>query len=264
MSDAVNHWFDDQCARAFWDQKKALPYQELLRDTAAWLEPRPGEHWLDLGSGGGQLTAQLWRLSAGQLGRVVALDCAAANAQAIERLRTRLSPRPAPDQMLFRKADFSVGLPEFATASCDGIVSGLAISYAESRDPQTGRYTDAAYNRLLAEIARVLKPGGRLVFSVNVPDPRFWQIFWQSLRRGLRIAHALRLLRNTWQMQRYGSWLKREARKGRFHFLPLEELIRRLQTAGFGSIEHRLSYARQAYLLRAWKEAVPASCRKSA
>jgi ubiquinone/menaquinone biosynthesis C-methylase UbiE len=75
-----NHWFDDRCARAFWDQRQALPYRELLRDTAAWLDPRPGEHWLDLGCGCGQLTAQLWQRSGGGLARVVAVDCAAASA----------------------------------------------------------------------------------------------------------------------------------------------------------------------------------------
>ena len=48
MRDQVNHWFDDRCAEAFWDQKQALPYQDLLRHTVAWLEPQPGEHWLDI------------------------------------------------------------------------------------------------------------------------------------------------------------------------------------------------------------------------
>ena len=29
----TNHWLDESCARAFWDQHKAAPYQELLHDT---------------------------------------------------------------------------------------------------------------------------------------------------------------------------------------------------------------------------------------
>src|SRR5947209_8173602 len=204
----TNHWFDDSCARAFWDQRRALPYRELLRDTAAWLEPRPGESWLDLGCGGGQLSAQLWQLSGGRLARIVASDCAAANAEAIERLRRKLTPPPTPEQFVFRVGDFSAGLPDLATASFDGIVSGLALSYAESRDPVTGHYNDASFTRLLTEVQRVLKPTGRLVFSINVPEPNFWAIFWRSLRPGVRVAHAGRLLRNIWKMQRYGRWLK--------------------------------------------------------
>jgi ubiquinone/menaquinone biosynthesis C-methylase UbiE len=257
-ADSTNRWFDEGCARAFWDQRQALPYQDLLRDTAAWLDPRPGQTWLDLGCGGGQLTALLWTLSAGQLGRIVAMDCAAVNAQPLARLQERLTPRPGPGQIVFRAADFSHGLPDLASNSFDGVVSGLAISYAESRDPVTGRYTDTAYNRLLAELFRVLKPEGRLVFSVNVPEPRFWRIFWRSLRRGLRISHAGRLLLNLWRMQRHGRWLKREARRGRFHFLPVSEVLGRLARVGFEAAEHRLSYAEQAYVFRVRKAAVAA------
>jgi len=253
----TNHWFDDRCARAFWDQRQALPYRELLRDTAAWLDPGPGETWLDLGCGGGQLSAQLWKQSEARLARIVAADCAAANADAIEKLRGKLDPPPGRDQLVFRQADFSDGLSYLATASFDGIVSGLALSYAESRDPVTGQYNDTAFNTLLGELSRVLKPEGRLVFSINVPEPNFWAIFWRSLRRGLHVAHAGRLLLNIWRMQRYGRWLKREARKGRFHFLPVEDLLSRLKTVGFEKLEWRLSYAKQAYIIRARKASVP-------
>ena len=154
MSDTVNHWFEGRCAQAFWDQKQALPYQDLLRDTGAWLDPRPGEHWLDLGCGGGQLAAQLWRLSGGRVGRILALDCAAVNEGAIARWRSRLSPSPAPDQFLFRAADFSVGLPELQANSCDGVVSGLAVSYAESRDPQDQAATPTPHTTVSCQKSR--------------------------------------------------------------------------------------------------------------
>jgi ubiquinone/menaquinone biosynthesis C-methylase UbiE len=254
-----NHWFDESCARAFWDQRHAVPYQELLRDTVAWLAPRPGERWLDLGCGCGQLTTQLWQQSAGRLAQVVAFDCASVNAEAIDRLRSTLAPTPAEGQLMFQTGNFSDGLPTLPSATFDGIVSGLAISYAESRD-ETGRWTDAAYNRVLAEAYRVLRPGGRLVFSVNVPSPRFWRILWRSLWKGLRTAHLGRVLLNALKMQRYGSWLKREAARGRFHYLPLEGVLARLEAAGFVGLEHRRSYAGQAFIFRAHKAALP-SCR---
>src|SRR5262249_45356903 len=60
-----NYWPDTKCAKAFWSQHTLPPYQQLLSDTSAWLDPRPGERWLDLGCGSGQLTRALWRQSGG-------------------------------------------------------------------------------------------------------------------------------------------------------------------------------------------------------
>jgi hypothetical protein len=56
-------------------------------------------------------------------------------------------------------------------------------------------------------------------------------------------------------MQRYGDWLKREARRGRFHFLPLPQVAQMLERAGFRDFRARLSYADQAYLISAYKPA---------
>src|SRR5581483_5639506 len=56
----VNYWYDKRCARAYWTQGDLGPYRELYRHTADWLDPAPGEHWLDLGCGMGRLTRLLW------------------------------------------------------------------------------------------------------------------------------------------------------------------------------------------------------------
>jgi ubiquinone/menaquinone biosynthesis C-methylase UbiE len=249
----TNYWLDERCARAFWDQHLAPPYQDLLRDTARWLEAEPGEHWLDLGCGAGHLTAALWQQTDGQLAEVVALDCSPANAGKVDKLRRHLITVPGPDRLRFTIGNFSDGLPQFADNRFDGVVSGLAISYAEWRDPTTGQYTDFAYNRLLAELYRVLKPGGQLVFSVNVPAPRFWRILWKSLRTAFRLSKPGKSLLNGLRMQGYGHWLRRQAQRGRFHFLPIEQIEARLRRVGFVGVRHRLSYAGQAYVVAAHK-----------
>jgi ubiquinone/menaquinone biosynthesis C-methylase UbiE len=253
-----NYWLDQQCAQAFWDQRLALPYQELLHDTADWVDVRAGEHWLDLGCGCGQLTSMLWQRSGGQVGEIVSMDCNAVNAEAIDKLRRKLAIAAKTPPIRFVVGNFSSGLPQFADETFDGIVSGLAISYAESCDAQTGRYTDRAYNHLLAELFRVLKPGGRLVFSVNVPNVRFWPIFWKSLRLAFRISKPAKTLINSLRMMAYGRWLQREAKRGRFHYFSIGEIENRLRPIGFGDFRYRHSYAGQAYVIAASKAALTA------
>jgi ubiquinone/menaquinone biosynthesis C-methylase UbiE len=257
---APNYWPDAKCAKAFWGQHELPPYRRLLADTVEWAHPRPGEAWLDLGCGGGALTRAMWEASSGQLSEVVGLDVAAVNATAYNRLREELRPPPG-DRVRFITHDFSAGLGLFTERAFDGVISGLSISYAESFDEATGTWTTAAYDRLLAEVFRVLRPGGRFVFSVNVPGPAWGKVAWYSLV-GVRTARRpLKYLKKAWRMLRYGAWLKKEARKGRFHYLSAAAVTHRLAGAGFTSIEHRLSYVGQAFVFRCRKpgttEAVP-------
>jgi ubiquinone/menaquinone biosynthesis C-methylase UbiE len=249
---AVNYWPDSKCAKAFWGQHDLPPYRELLDDTIDWADPKPGEAWLDLGCGGGALSKALWERSEGQIAEVVGLDVAAVNEQAYARLRATLQPPPG-DRVRFQTHDFSAGLGQFPDASHDAVVSGLSISYAESFDEATGTWTTAAYDRLLAEVYRVLKPGGRFVFSVNVPNPAWRKVAWRSLSGARAAKKPLKYLKKAWRMLRYGAWLKKEARKGRFHYLTADEVGAKMRAAGFGNVEHRLSYVDQAYIFRAYK-----------
>ena len=255
MSFDKNYWHDAACAKAFWDQKNGRPYKELVRDTFSCVQINEGDQWLDLGCGSGQLTATLWQTGGGKLGRILATDCAAVNVDAIAKLRTVVTPPASESQIEFEQVDFSHGLPQIATASFDGVISGLAISYAESKDPITGQYTDVAFMNLLREVARVLKPSGQFVFSINVPNPGFWKVLFRSLKGGHKVARAGKVLVNAFRMQFYGRWLKQEARRGRFHFYPINELVTRLEKSGFDVTAHQVSYAGQAYVVQARRKA---------
>ncbi len=251
MRASVNHWLDPRCARAFWSQHELPPYQELLRDTLGWLDPQPGERWLDLGCGCGQLTRALWHKSRGQVLEVLGVDAAQVNAQAYVKLRAALQPPPAADRVRFVCADFARGFADWTGGLFDGIVCGLALQYAEAHNGQA--WTQAGYDRALSEVGRLLKPGGRFIFSVNVPEPAWGRVAWQSLAATFRRRRPLRYLKKCWRMWSYGSWLTRESRRGRFHYLPLETIVAKLAAVGLGQVEHRLSYAGQAYLVRCRK-----------
>lgn len=245
-----NYWPDARCAKAFWGQHDLPPYQQLLADTVAWADPAPGERWLDLGCGGGAITRAIWERTGGQVAEIIGTDCAEANADAYHRLRESLTP--SSDAIRFLCHDFSHGLSPFADGAFDHAVSGLSISYAESFDPSAG-WTTRAYDRVLAEVFRVIRPGGRFVFSVNVPNPSWGRVGRFSLLAALRSEHPLRYLKRAARMLWYGRWLKREARTGRFHYLPAEAVTAKLARCGFAQIAHCLSYCDQAYIFRAVK-----------
>ncbi|TMQ32929.1 MAG: hypothetical protein E6K70_15880 [Planctomycetota bacterium] len=96
----------------------------------------------------------------------------------------------------------------------------------------------------------MLRPGGRFVFSVNVPEPGWGWVALRSLHGILQTRQPARYVKNSLRMLRYGAWLTRESRRGRFHYLPIDVIVHKLAQSGFGAISHRLSYARQAYLIR--------------
>ncbi|MDY3551979.1 class I SAM-dependent methyltransferase [Gemmata sp. JC717] len=245
-------WPDPRCAKAFWGQHELPPYRQLLADTIDWAAPGPGDRWLDLGCGGGAITRTIWTRTGGTVAEVVGVDCAGVNAHAYDRLQASLSPPPGP-RVRFLCHDFSRGLEPFADRTFDHVASGLSISYAESFDH--GAWTTRAYDRLLSEVFRVLRPGGRFVFSVNVPDPSWGRVARGSVLAALRSERPLRHLKRCWRMLRYGRWLKREARAGRFHYLPAAAVTAKLVEAGYAQIAHRLSYCDQAYIFRAVKAA---------
>ncbi len=249
-----NFWRDAKCAKAFWSQQEVRPYRQLLADTLAWCAPQAGERWLDLGCGSGAISKALWMKTGGTIDEILGLDCAQANEAAYERLRQELFPRPG-ERLQFQVCDFSQGLDMLADDSFDHAVSGLSISYAESYSETLGRWTDEAYDRVLSEVHRVIRPGGRFVFSVNVPEPRWWWIGLLSLGSIVQSGQPLLFLKRALRMMRYGAWLKREARVGRFHYFPATEVISRLMAAGFERVEHRASYAGQAFIFKAYKSA---------
>ena len=250
---AVNYWPKSSCAKAFWSQRELPPYHRLLRDTADWLEPQAGQRWLDLGCGSGQLTRTLWEKCGGRLTEIIALDCAAHNERAIATIRTGAHPPATGGQIRFLHADFSAGLASFASASFDGVVSGLAIQYAESYSEERGCWTSEAYDHLLADVCRVLRPGGSFVFSVNIPEPAWSKLALYGIPGFFKSSHPFRYVKNSVRMLRYGAWLKREARVGRFHYLPVPVVVDKLVRAGFVGTEHRLSFAGLAEVFRCWR-----------
>ncbi|HEY0383481.1 MAG TPA: class I SAM-dependent methyltransferase [Candidatus Elarobacter sp.] len=152
-----------------------------------------GRDVLDAGAAAGEHS--VWLVAHGA--RVVALDAS----DAMVRLaRARLG-----DSATVLRADLALPLP-LADASFDVVLSSLTLHYLEDWIPT------------LRELARVLRPGGRLVFSTHHPaltdDPA-------------ADYHTVRLVEEGWE-----GFVAGEVPM-RFYHRPLERIVGDVLAAGF-------------------------------
>ena len=142
----------------------------LRRQTVRLAQIQPGEHVLEVGCGTGDVALRA-RAAAGPTGVVVGIDPAP---EMIARAQQKAAQRRV-------GIDFRVGVIEalvFPDASFDVVLSSLMIHHLPP----------SLKHRGLAEIRRVLKPGGRLlVVDVTRPTTRWWRLVGMlSLHGALR------------------------------------------------------------------------------
>jgi ubiquinone/menaquinone biosynthesis C-methylase UbiE len=133
-------WFHDTFSfRGQW--------RELRQRTVTLARMQPGDAVLDVGCGTGTLAMEVAR-RVGTTGRVVGVD---PGAQQIARARSKAARRNLP-------IEFQIGVIEqlpFPDQTFDVVLSTLMMHHLPAPLKRQG----------LAEIARVLKPGGRLVIA---------------------------------------------------------------------------------------------------
>ena len=120
---------------------------ELRHKTVNLAHIQPGEHVLDVGCGTGTLAIEV-SLRVGSAGRVAGVD---PGTQQIAHARSKAARRNLP-------IDFQIGVIErlpFPDQTFDVVLSTLMMHHLP----------DSLKRQGLSEIARVLKPGGRLVIA---------------------------------------------------------------------------------------------------
>ncbi|MFN8515704.1 MAG: methyltransferase domain-containing protein [Thermomicrobiales bacterium] len=147
-----DEWIDDTTVESWekWHGKMTIQLQALTDALLEAARVRPGLRVLDLASGTGQPSLDLAR-AVGATGHVTATDLSPAMLATAE----RNAGEAGLANIAFRQVD-AEALP-FPDESFDVVTSRLGAMY----------FVD--FQRALAEIRRVLKPGGRVAFAVWGP-----------------------------------------------------------------------------------------------
>jgi SAM-dependent methyltransferase len=196
------------------NQGNANAYEVL----ATLLEPRAGERWLDVGTGGGGLAFRLARDGAAVVGVDIAED-------GLEHARAEAAKQGV--SATFEHGD-AQELP-FEDASFDGVTSAFGVIFAADR------------KRAASELGRVCRQGGKLGLTLMPLDSRTGSVFSVLARYGGAAAHpatwpdeVYRLLGDAFELEverrdspspptPFPSW--DEALKG---FAPLRSVVARL------------------------------------
>lgn len=205
-------------------------YRALVAAEVEALELGEGDRVADLGSGIGDLAVFLGTEAGAPPGVTIhALDYVA---EALRRQQERLSRRGFPQRVGMVLADLGVGgrlfLP-LKTEGYDAVLAGLLLTYLP--DPEA----------FLAEVFRVLRPGGRLVVSGIRPDADVSKLYLDSMEElprerlaelfGERMASSAPELRRTFLSD--ASRILDLEEFGYFRFWDAEDLARMVSEAGF-------------------------------
>jgi ubiquinone/menaquinone biosynthesis C-methylase UbiE len=227
----------------------AGPYKKLLKQIEDYIEPKPSERWLDLGTGSGAIIDLIWDKSKGKIKQVVALDLTDIMLEHLNSRLPNLDPQPREHQIKLVKHDLSNTLP-FEEHSFDGITASLVLTYIGKHGDHKGI---KALDAVLREVHRVLKPGGQFVWSTPKHKVNFSKVFLASWRD---VFHPKKLYNLYYgpTILRYALKIQKKGKKGEYNFLPEDDHKLLLEKVGFSDTETAYSFAGQALVLKSTKK----------
>ncbi|MBN1335195.1 MAG: methyltransferase domain-containing protein [Deltaproteobacteria bacterium] len=200
----------DDTVRESFGQMSCITFDDYLARVAEALAPAPGARLLEVAVGTAALAITMVRRWASSV-HVVGVD---ANPHMLDRARNNVAMAGLNSSISLREAD-AADLP-FADAFFDGVITSNALHHMD-------------VGAVLTSMARVLRPGGRLVVGDFLEPPR-----WRSLL-GRLVVPPFRF------SMRFSSDPARRADGGYATILPWERWEEMLADRGF-AVEHHVDF----------------------
>ncbi len=210
-------------------------YRELMNAQVEALDLAPGHRVLDLGAGNGDFPLAAAR--AGHHG--LSVTCLDFVEKGLRRTQSRVTSCGFPVSCL--RADLNLSgrfqLP-IAPASCDAVLCSLVLGYVSEA------------KKLLQEVFRLLRPGGRIVVSTPMRDADLSKIYVEGIAElqedrvtetfGEKVAASFGALQR--DFLNAGARLLQLEEDGYFTFWDSPELEDLLSGAGFSSVSSRTAF----------------------
>jgi len=240
--------FWEEYAKIYINLEKASPYQHLSKVIEDLIEPREGDVCLDMGCGPAKMSQIIWKKSKERTRKIIGIDIVLKPArETLERINHSI-----PLELIY--GDIGQKFP-FPDDHFDLIVANLVIPYVIDFHGQNGKN---AFERLLKETYRILKPKGHMVWSTPKKDVHFQWVFLASIPDMLNVYEYIihkditRILQGT-RILKHALEIQRKGKEGIYTFLEKDELEKMLLKIGFINPIWQRTFTQQVWVNKVYK-----------
>jgi len=218
--------------------ERAKPYQDLVNEFDKNIPSVIKGKWIDLGSGSGMIVDLLLKkINNPQSAEILATDFD-------KTMLGHLSKRLNNNNLKIKELDLAMSF-DLPDNYFDGVTANLVLSYIIHHESELGL---RGFTRLLEDIYKILKPGGKFIWSSPRKGVIFAKVFlasWKDIlnpRQTENLYYGPAILKQALRIQNWGK-------RGIYHFLDTKEIEKILKEIGFINIKFSRSMANQVDII---------------